>query len=155
MEHAGDSTSRPSPLEDEALIAAARAGDRAARERLARAALHRVRRAVYLMTRRGPDADDLVQVALARAFTRLHTYRGEARLTAWLDRVTVNTVREHYRRRPVVQLLPRLEAAREPRGPDHESPERRADSGRALDGVLEHLAAIRPKKRIALVLSAA
>jgi RNA polymerase sigma-70 factor (ECF subfamily) len=38
------------------------------------------------------DAEDITQNVLLQVVRRLHTYRGQASFTAWLDRVTVNAV---------------------------------------------------------------
>ncbi|MFO8072325.1 MAG: sigma-70 family RNA polymerase sigma factor [Polyangia bacterium] len=154
MDRAGENRVPSSPLDDEALVSLAAAGDREAREALARSSLTRVRRIVHLTTRGGNEADDIVQMALSRAFSRLHTFRGESKFTTWLDRVTINTVREHYRSRPLVHLFFNAEKPAETNAPKSESPERRAQAERLLLSLRQHLDAIRPKKRIALVLFA-
>ncbi len=154
MDRAGENRVCSSPLDDEALISLAVGGNRDAREALARAALVRVRRIVHLTTRGGDEVDDIAQLALCRAFSRLHTFRGESKLTTWLDRVTINTVREHYRSRSLVHLFFNADKSERIRAPESESPERRTESGRLMLRLRRHLDAILPKKRIALVLFA-
>lgn len=86
------------PIEPAAsLIPACLAGDARARETLARWCLPKVRRTVMLTYGAGPDADDLSQIAIARVFQRLDSYRGDALFYTWVDRITVNVVRDHYR----------------------------------------------------------
>lgn len=75
------------------LVAAARAGDRMARE--AREALVRATYAesyalAYRLTGNDEDAGDVVQEAYLRAFRGLRRFRGEARFTTWLYRITAN-----------------------------------------------------------------
>jgi RNA polymerase sigma factor (sigma-70 family) len=43
------------------------------------------------------EAEDLVQEAFIRVFTRLSQYRGEGSLEAWVRRIGVNTCLDHYR----------------------------------------------------------
>jgi RNA polymerase sigma-70 factor (ECF subfamily) len=143
------------PLEDRELLARSLAGDRASREELARACLARVRRTVYLSVARAADADDVVQNAMSRIFAALPGFRADAKLTTWIDRITVNAVRDHFRRMPILSALlsaapAELEPAPPASGPDSCLARRRL--GEALR---RHLLKIRPQKRIALLLSAA
>lgn len=79
------------------LIPACLTGDPGARETLARWCLPKIRRTVTLVYGSGPDADDLCQMAVSRVFDRLDSYRGDALFYTWVDRITVNLVRDHYR----------------------------------------------------------
>jgi RNA polymerase sigma-70 factor, ECF subfamily len=74
----------------------------------------------------GPDADDVAQEALVRAYSALATYHGDAPFGAWLCRIVLNVARDYHRsawRRRVLlcDRLPALAAA----------------EGGALDGELE------------------
>jgi len=128
-------------------------GDRAAQDELAAACLTQVWRTVYLCSGGGPDVEDLVQTAVVRALTKLPSYRPEGKFPAWLDRVTINVVRQHYRRRKlwlgIVDTLRRTPAPR----PDSEATDRRAESRRVLARLAAHMAALRPKYRHAVALS--
>jgi RNA polymerase sigma-70 factor, ECF subfamily len=138
---------------DEALVASSAAGDRAAREKLASACLPRVWRMVYLSCRGGPEVEDLVQTAMAQAFVDLPRFRGTGSFAAWLDRVTINVVRQHYRRRYLRALLPSsdtLELFPEEREPAADA---RAESRRLGLRLAHHLGFIKPKHREAIVLS--
>ncbi len=44
------------------------------------------------------DADDVTQETLLRAFTRLDTFRGDARFSSWLYQVASNCIRMHLRK---------------------------------------------------------
>lgn len=56
------------------------------------------------------EAEDVAQETLLRAFTRLETYRGDARFGAWLYQVGANCIRMHLRSRKRRRLSPLSEA---------------------------------------------
>ena len=59
------------------------------------------------MTRNLADADDLTQQVFLQLYRKIYTLRGEALLSHWLHRVTVNTVLMHLRRKkmgPEIEL---------------------------------------------------
>jgi RNA polymerase sigma-70 factor (ECF subfamily) len=96
---------------DEArLVGAACDGDAAAFE-----AIRRRHNRLLFRTARGIAADDaeaqdVVQDAWLRAFTRLASFRGEARLATWLARIAINAALDARRKRGEVVAL---EAARD------------------------------------------
>jgi RNA polymerase sigma-70 factor (ECF subfamily) len=96
---------------DEArLVGAACDGDAAAFE-----AIMRRHNRLLFRTARGIAADDaeaqdVVQDAWLRAFTRLASFRGEARLATWLARIAINAALDARRKRGEVVAL---EAARD------------------------------------------
>jgi RNA polymerase sigma-70 factor (ECF subfamily) len=136
-----------------ALVPRCLAGDRAARERLARWCLPRVRRTVMLSYGYGADTDDLTQIAVARIFSKLGTFRGDASFYVWVDRVTINVVRDHFRRRRFV--LPWSDGI--DRSDEHAAiepePDREVDRYRLMERLAHHFAAIKPKRRIPLMLA--
>ncbi len=142
-------------LSDSDLLTQCLAGDRSAREDLARACLPRVRRTVIMMSGKGQDTDDLIQTAMARVFAGLESFRGKAGFLAWLDKVTINSIRQFYRRRPLDALLSLSDKTDGTSASEIHNPERRLEGQRLLEQLSVHLSAIRPKKRIALVLSIA
>lgn len=137
------------------LLSRCAAGERSAREELAAACLPRVRRTVILTMGGGQDTDDLVQTAMARVFAGLGGFRGEAGFVTWLDTVTVNTVRQYYRRRPLNLLFCSSSEPPDACASPVESPDRKLEGQRMLERLAAHLKSIRPNKRVALVLSAA
>src|SRR3979411_2154213 len=52
--------------------------------------LPRLRRFARNLTRNPHDADDVVQIAVERALTRLHQWRSDARLDSWLCKIVRN-----------------------------------------------------------------
>src|ERR1700692_233353 len=52
--------------------------------------LPRLRRFAHNLTRNPHDADDVVQIALERALTRLDQWRSDARLDSWLFKIVRN-----------------------------------------------------------------
>ena len=143
----------PGPLED--LVAASLAGDGAARDALARWCLPRVRRAVLLSCGDVPEADDLVQGVMFNVIGKLHTYRGDAPFRVWLDRVTVNVIRGHFRRQSWLKL--KLWEYRTESGvvgkPRPLRPDEVAESSEAIGLLAEHLARVKPSQRLPLVLN--
>jgi RNA polymerase sigma-70 factor, ECF subfamily len=103
------------------LIARAQKGDRAAFAALLRAHQDEV----YTLARRlvgDPHlASDVAQEALIRAWRALPKFRGDARLSTWLYRITANTAWTHktrLRRHQASSLDDHIEVAA-PAGPDH------------------------------------
>ena len=76
--------------ESRADIDAARAGDQAAFARLVEQTYCDVFLLAARLTRNHHDAFDVVQDAYLRAYRGLIDFRGEARFTTWLHRITVN-----------------------------------------------------------------
>ena len=83
---------------DETLAAAAAQGDRAAFSLLLTRHYDRVFRTAYRLTGRRADAEDLAQDICAALPAKLRLWRGEARFTTWLYRVTVNAAHDQRRR---------------------------------------------------------
>lgn len=79
-------------------VTAAAAGDRRAAHDLLTELLPRIRNLIRYLIRRDQDVDDIAQealIALARGFG---TYRGEGKLTSWVDRVVVRVTFNHLKR---------------------------------------------------------
>jgi len=83
---------------DETLAAAAAQGDRAAFSVLLTRHYDRVFRTAFRLTGRRADAEDLAQDICAALPAKLRLWRGEARFTTWLYRVTVNAAHDQRRR---------------------------------------------------------
>lgn len=80
-------------MEDELkdLIAQAKQGDRAAFDELVKATYQRVHGLALRLTGNEHDADDVVQDTYVRAFRSLRKFRGDARFSTWLHRITANS----------------------------------------------------------------
>ncbi len=84
---------------DAALVARARLGDRKAMHELYQLHERRVYNLALRMTGNPWDAADATQEAFIKAFTGLESFRGNARFSTWIHRITVNVVYDHLRRR--------------------------------------------------------
>jgi RNA polymerase sigma-70 factor (ECF subfamily) len=78
-------------LTDEStLLASARAGDLSAFQEIVEIHKKRVYRLALDLTGSHEDAEDLSQEVFVRAYAALGSFRGEARLSSWLYRITLN-----------------------------------------------------------------
>lgn len=128
------------------LVEQARAGDRAARQRLYRQHVSRVYRTVRGLLRSDAEAEDVTQDAMLLALTSLDRYspRSGTPFAAWLTAIAVNTARRRFRRhRPEPTASGEL--------PDMPAPD--ADPGDEIDGarrraaLLRALAELGPRER--------
>jgi len=90
---------RPAPQTDAELIAACIAGDAAAQRLLFRREYARVNATVYRIVGSARDTDDLVQETFIAAFRGLPRFRGDSKLSTWIDRIAVRVVFHHLRGR--------------------------------------------------------
>jgi RNA polymerase sigma-70 factor (ECF subfamily) len=100
------------------LVAAARDGDRPAFDELVRATYADMYTLAYRLTGNEEDARDVVQDAYLRAYRGLRRFRGDARFSTWMYRITANCASTHLARRtrashddlddesPIVDLRP-------------------------------------------------
>lgn len=92
--------SGPAPLDDRALIAAARAGDPAVASQLCNRVWPQVDRTIRkLLGRRDSDFDDIAQLALFELVRTIDRFRGDCALDTWTQTVTAHLVFKHIRRR--------------------------------------------------------
>lgn len=138
--------------ETRALATAAVAGDMMARDQLARHCLPRVRRTVMMSYGYGPDQEDLVQTAMAKVFMRLDSYRGESSFFVWADRVTINVIRDHYRRQRWTWLPWFDDEALPDDGSPRVSPEGEVARAEILERLAVHFGKLKPGQRLPLVL---
>jgi RNA polymerase sigma-70 factor, ECF subfamily len=75
---------------DDALVAAARCGEKDAFGKLALRYEPRVFAVAQRITKNREDAEDVVQGALHNAFRHLKNFRNESRFSTWLTRIAVN-----------------------------------------------------------------
>ncbi len=97
---------RPVPETDAEIIAACVAGDAAAQRLLFRREYARVNATVYRIVGSARDADDLVQETFIAVFRGLARFRGDAKLSTWIDRIAVRVVFHHLRAGKNKQTLP-------------------------------------------------
>lgn len=153
---ASHGSSRRGPrLEPEAmaeLVARAQAGDEQAFEDLVTATYVETYTLARRLTGNDDDARDVVQDAYLRAYRSLDRFRGEARFTTWLYRITANCASTHMGRRrrhrheELVDELVVVEAR-----PDLD-PSARAEASELRDRVAVALEDLPPKLRAVVVL---
>ena len=135
-----------------ALVTDAAAGGREALDALARQCLTRVRRTVAFSHGWSADSEDLVQTAMARILAGLSSYRGEASFRLWIDRVTINVIRDSYRRRRWIVLQMFDESSIDHQVERPPSPPEEVHRSMLMDRVSAHLAGLKPEHRLPLVL---
>ena len=97
------------------------------------------------------EAEDIMQEAFLKAFTKLHTFKGEVAFGAWLKRIVVNDSIQHYRKQQkknevaLDNLMYRVEDKEEVVA-DHRSTELKAQK------VMETMARLKDNYRISLTL---
>jgi RNA polymerase sigma-70 factor (ECF subfamily) len=138
------------PAADIRLAASCAKGDRAAQEQLFDEQRERVHLVLFRILGSNRDIEDLVQEAFVALFQSLPSYRGEASLATWTDRIAARTAFRYLSRR----RLPTTRLELVPNEPD--DPARSADTemdarliGRRLYAILDRLS---PKYRIAFAL---
>lgn len=144
---AGSAGDRTSPADDDVRLAERiLEGDRDAFDRFYTENVGRVHALMLRFCGEETRARRLTQHAFVRAWERLHTYRGESRLSSWLHRLATNVAIESGRRRSRWWgRLVTVDAAPERRDHGAEDPALRLDLERAI-------AALPERARQALVL---
>lgn len=144
------SEERPTRSLDHDLAQRAGAGDEAAQREVAGRLLPRVRTTVHYLAAGDRDADDLVQQSLVEVLRVVGTFRGDASLEYWADRVVVRTALRRIKQRRWRETIVRLDP--EEPGAAVAGQERsceRRDLRRRLAAHLEDLSA---ERRTAVVL---
>lgn len=97
---------RVEPLQPSDLVDLARAGDRDAFGELVRIHQHEVYTLAVRLVRDRDLASDVTQDAFVRAWRAIPKFRGDAKFSTWLHRITVNTAWTHREKRNKVRLDP-------------------------------------------------
>ena len=134
------------------LVQAARGGDRTAFDDLVRLTYVDTYTLALRLTGDGDDARDVVQETYLRAFRGLRRFRGDARFTTWLYRITANCASTHVGRR----RRHRHEELDEDLDLDDTEPSRdpvgRAEHADLRERVTDALRALPPRLRAVVVL---
>ncbi|MBY3048421.1 RNA polymerase sigma factor [Rhizobium laguerreae] len=77
-------------LSDADLVPLAKMGDEPAVRTIVQRHNQRLFRTARAIIRNDAEAEDVVQAAYVKAFTNLATFRGDAQLSTWLTRITLN-----------------------------------------------------------------
>jgi RNA polymerase sigma-70 factor, ECF subfamily len=137
--------------DEEPLVARAAGGDVDAFRQLYERHRSDVARLVYRMLGARADFEDVIQEVFVQVYRSLKDFRGQAKFSTWLHRVTVNVVLMHRRSarsRPVfTDTLPNEPAGGQDIRPDEDA--ERRERVRAFGRLLDRLP---DKKRIVFVL---
>jgi RNA polymerase sigma-70 factor, ECF subfamily len=132
-------------LDDGALVARAKAGDRAAFSRLVARHEDAIFRVCFRVLGSREDAEDAAQEAFVRAYRKLDGFEGRSSFKTWMVRLSMNvSLNERSKRRGPLREAPLPAPA-----PD---PEAELLSSEAASRVHEALQKIRPNYRAAIVL---
>jgi RNA polymerase sigma-70 factor, ECF subfamily len=107
-----ESQLRYEKLSDPVLVKRARDGDPRALEALCERHAPRVERLAQHVLADPEDARDAAQDALAKLCVKIGQFRGEAALTTWLHRLTINACRDVVERRAARRFEPLAEDVR-------------------------------------------
>ena len=137
----------------QALIVAAQGGDRRAFDEMVRQTYEDTYTLAYRLTGNQEDARDVVQETYLRAWKGLKRFRGDARFSTWLYRITANASyslmkkRKKHRHEPYIEEL--ADVAETSSGVD---PEAMTDASLLRDQVARAMDCLAPKLRAVVVL---
>jgi RNA polymerase sigma-70 factor (ECF subfamily) len=143
--------------DDRVLVERSKQGDREAFATLVRRHQDRAFGLAMRMVRNREDALDISQEAFARAYTSLHSFKGEASFSTWLHRIVVNLAIDSLRRQPRGGSVSyddaraaREEGGAEPSAPDDPAAALESKQVRAL--LARGIAQLPPAQRAVLIL---
>jgi RNA polymerase sigma-70 factor (ECF subfamily) len=138
--------------ESATLVARAREGDRASFRRLFERHRADVARLVYRMIGPRAELEDLVQEVFVQVHKSLRDFRGEARFSTWLHRVTVNVVLMHRRSEKSRPVLTEEAEAGTIEDEGSVRPDDEADRRKRIATFFRLVEQIAEKKRVVFVL---
>jgi RNA polymerase sigma factor (sigma-70 family) len=143
-----ESASAAARADDLKLVARCLDGERAAQRELFQREKRRVHATLYRIMGHNQGIEDVLQDTFLAVFRSLHQFRGEARLSTWIDRCAVRVAYHHlqHSRRARLEVIAESTAAAAP------SPEERMLTRETARRLYEILAGLPPKLRIAYVL---
>ncbi|HKE14984.1 MAG TPA: sigma-70 family RNA polymerase sigma factor [Kofleriaceae bacterium] len=136
-------SARPAESQDDLELARRSAGgDIAAQRQLFRDQRGRVHRTLYRILGSNADMEDLVQDVFLEVFRSLDRYRGEARLSTWIARITARVAMHYFgRRKPPSYSLDALPFEVEAAGPSAEQVALAREAARRLYRALDRVEA--------------
>jgi RNA polymerase sigma-70 factor (ECF subfamily) len=139
-------------LAQQALVEAAREGDKAAFDELVRMTYVDTYTLALRLTGNEEDASDVVQEAYIRAWKGIRRFRGDARFSTWMYRITANAAYTHLgkRRRHRTESLDDVAEPIEER--IGARPDAAAESAAMMGQLSEAVAELPPKLRAIVVL---
>lgn len=151
--HHPDVAERAAYLQDVVLVDRCLDGEEAAARELFRHQHGRVQASLYRILGSNRDMDDLLQETFIQVFRSLPSYRGEARLSTWIDRIAVRVAYRYIASKKPAALT--TELAAEIYGDlEHPGalPDRRALAREGVRRFYAALAELSPTARIAFAL---
>ena len=124
-------------LSEKETIRLAQEGNVAAFEQLYRRYSGRVYSLCLRILKNDSEAEDLTQEAFLLLFRKINTFRGEARFSTWLHRLTINLVLMGLRKKRHPEVS--LDAAVEPGEEDSRPPIEIGGPDLRLSGVVDHM----------------
>jgi RNA polymerase sigma-70 factor (ECF subfamily) len=118
-------------------IRLAQEGNAAAFEQLYRRYSGRVYSLCLRILKNDSEAEDLTQEAFLLLFRKINTFRGEARFSTWLHRLTINLVLMGLRKKRYPEVS--LDATLEPGDEDSKAPIELGGPDPRLSGVVDHM----------------
>jgi RNA polymerase sigma-70 factor (ECF subfamily) len=140
------------PRDIDALVTAARSGDRSAFDDLVRATYADTYTLAYRLTGDEEDARDVVQEAYLRAYRGLRRFRGDAQFSTWMYRITANCASTHLGRRRRHRHEELIDDGPYPDESPELDPQVRADASALRDRLTAALADLPPRLRAVVVL---
>lgn len=90
------------------LVQSAREGDRDSFDQIIRYLEKDVMRTAFCMTGNLHDAEDVAQEVYVKIFQRIESLSDESKLKVWALRITINSARDHLRKRKIFVSLEKL-----------------------------------------------
>lgn len=140
---------RAACVEDLLLVDRCLEGEQAAARELFRRQQGRIQATLYRILGSNRDMDDLLQETFIQVFHSLHGFRGEARLSTWIDRIAVRVAYRYLAKKPPTALS--LELV-DPAGASASAPDRLARAREGVRRFYEALASLSAPARIAFAL---
>ena len=135
-----------------ALVARAREGDRGAFRQLFERHRSDVARLVYRMVGPRAEIEDLIQEVFVQVHKSLRDFRGEARFSTWLHRVTVNVVLMHRRAEKSRPILTEEAPSGTIEDVSTAMPDAEVERRKRIRAFFELVAEVNEKKRVVFVL---
>ncbi len=134
------------------LVTAAREGDRQAFDELVRRTYAETFTLAYRLVGNEEDARDVTQESYLRAYKGLRRFRGEARFSTWMYRITANCASTHLGRRRRHRHDPLFDDAPVADESLASDPELRAEAGELRHRLADAVDRLPPKLRAVVVL---
>ena len=139
------------PFEPHDLVDRARHGDRDAFGELVRIHQHEVYTLAVRLVRDPDQASDVAQDSFVRAWRAMPNFRGDAKFSTWMHRITVNTAWTHRSKRGRVRLDP-IDDLHNPPESDAIDPVRAGESASAAPLISDALLELSDSVRAVVVL---